>query len=76
LGRVSSSCCTSGTRRVNLLNKPGDKSWIRKIYIYTLYIFAIFYVLMSLKTSNWLSELVVSSMQHVYLIDLIWFLVF
>ena len=26
LGRVSSSCCTSGTRRVNLLNKPGDKS--------------------------------------------------
>jgi hypothetical protein len=26
-GRVSSSCSTSGPRRVNLVTNPGDKSW-------------------------------------------------
>jgi hypothetical protein len=30
-GRVSSSCPTSGTRRVNIVSyKPDDKSWMRK----------------------------------------------
>ena len=30
-GRISSSCPTSGTRRVNIVSyKPDDKSWMRK----------------------------------------------
>ena len=29
-GRVSSSCSTSGTRRVNPVKKTGNKSWMRK----------------------------------------------
>ena len=29
-GRIASSCSTSDNRRVNLVTKPGNKSWIRK----------------------------------------------